>query len=154
MSGRIGKDAERSEEGAAPETLPWVARPLRRALETQQGHALLILGPGGVGQAEPGCQLGPFGAVPDHAGIGAGAGQGQQGIDQQRLAGAGFAGNHGQAVVELQFDRADHGEILEGEVLEHAWRILPETAADSFRRYGIACRSAPALAPGRPWPYL
>ena len=32
--------------------LPWLATPLRRALETQQGHALLIYGPGGVGQFE------------------------------------------------------------------------------------------------------
>jgi len=32
--------------------LPWLATPLRRTLETQQAHALLIHGPGGVGQFE------------------------------------------------------------------------------------------------------
>ncbi len=33
-------------------SLPWLATPLRRALETQMAHALLLLGPGGVGQFE------------------------------------------------------------------------------------------------------
>ncbi len=32
--------------------LPWLAAPLRRTLATQQAHALLIHGPGGVGQFE------------------------------------------------------------------------------------------------------
>jgi DNA polymerase-3 subunit delta' len=32
--------------------LPWLALPLRRTLQTQQAHALLIHGPGGVGQFE------------------------------------------------------------------------------------------------------
>ena len=32
--------------------LPWLAQPLRRALETQTAHALLLHGPGGVGQFE------------------------------------------------------------------------------------------------------
>jgi len=32
--------------------LPWLAAPLRRALETQTAHALLLHGPGGVGQFE------------------------------------------------------------------------------------------------------
>jgi DNA polymerase-3 subunit delta' len=34
------------------EILPWLAAPLRRALETQSAHALLIQGPPGVGQFE------------------------------------------------------------------------------------------------------
>lgn len=33
-------------------SLPWLAGPLRRALETQTAHALLLHGPGGVGQFE------------------------------------------------------------------------------------------------------
>ena len=52
MNMRGGKDEATSEEGAAFEELPWVARALRRAIESQQGHALLIHGPGGVGQFE------------------------------------------------------------------------------------------------------
>jgi len=41
-------DRDASGEGA----LPWLAAPLRRTLETQRAHALLIHGPGGVGQFE------------------------------------------------------------------------------------------------------
>ena len=37
--------------------LPWLAGPLRRALETQTAHALLLHGPGGVGQFELGILL-------------------------------------------------------------------------------------------------
>jgi DNA polymerase-3 subunit delta' len=36
----------------AAEKLPWLAAPLRRALETQSAHALLLHGPSGVGQFE------------------------------------------------------------------------------------------------------
>ena len=36
----------------APEPLPWLAAPLREALETQRAHALLVHGPQGVGQFE------------------------------------------------------------------------------------------------------
>jgi len=38
--------------GADERALPWLATPLRRTLETQRAHALLIHGPGGVGQFE------------------------------------------------------------------------------------------------------
>jgi DNA polymerase-3 subunit delta' len=38
--------------------LPWLAAPLRRALETQTAHALLVHGPRGVGQFELGLALG------------------------------------------------------------------------------------------------
>jgi len=37
--------------------LPWLAEPLRRALETQTAHALLLHAPGGVGQFELGLLL-------------------------------------------------------------------------------------------------
>jgi DNA polymerase-3 subunit delta' len=36
----------------AAESLPWLAAPLRRALETRSAHALLLHGPSGVGQFE------------------------------------------------------------------------------------------------------
>jgi len=40
-------------EAAAPSpVLPWLAAPLRRGLETQTAHALLLHAPGGVGQFE------------------------------------------------------------------------------------------------------
>jgi len=43
-----------SDRGASGDEhgLPWLATPLRRTLETQRAHALLIHGPGGVGQFE------------------------------------------------------------------------------------------------------
>jgi DNA polymerase-3 subunit delta' len=56
------------------EALPWLAAPLRRALETQTAHALLLQGPSGVGQFELAMALaegwlcesatGPIGARP------------------------------------------------------------------------------------------
>ena len=46
-------DTETSDRGAPDEgALPWLATPRRRTLETQRAHALLIHGPGGVGQFE------------------------------------------------------------------------------------------------------
>ncbi|MGZ5239309.1 MAG: DNA polymerase III subunit delta' [Caldimonas sp.] len=39
-------------ESGSPLVLPWLAAPLRRALETQTAHALLLHGPGSVGQFE------------------------------------------------------------------------------------------------------
>lgn len=43
---------EMSAEGTADDrsTLPWLVAPLRHTLETRRGHALLVHGPGGVGQ--------------------------------------------------------------------------------------------------------
>ena len=74
---------------------------------------------GRVDEGEHGDQFGALGAVADHAAVGARAGQEAERIDQQRLAGAGFAGNHGQAGAEIEFGGADDREILDGEVGEH-----------------------------------
>ena len=76
-------------------------------------------GQGRVVQAELGGQFGPLGAVAHDAGVGAGAGQPHQGVHQQRLACAGFAGNHRHAGAEREFGGADDGKILEGEVGNH-----------------------------------
>ena len=51
MSTPEADPADRAGAGDEP-GLPWLATPLRRTLETQQAHALLIHGPGGVGQFE------------------------------------------------------------------------------------------------------
>ena len=74
---------------------------------------------GRIAQVEQGNQLGALGAMAHHAAIGAQAGQEVEGVDQQRLAGAGFAGNNGQARAEFEFGRRDHGEILDGQVSQH-----------------------------------
>ena len=76
-------------------------------------------GVGRVAEVEHGDQFRAFGAVAHHAAVGAHAGQEAQRIDQQRLAGAGFAGDHGQAGAEIQFGGADDGEILDGEMGQH-----------------------------------
>jgi len=47
-----GDDRSDRAGGRDEHGLPWLATPLRRTLETQQAHALLIQGPGGVGQFE------------------------------------------------------------------------------------------------------
>lgn len=78
----------------------------------------LVVGqPGQAGvlgrQLEFGRQLGAVGAVADHAAIGAQAGQKAQRIHHQRLAGAGFARDHGHARPEFEFGGADNGEILD-----------------------------------------
>ena len=48
------RGADSSDSGGRDDEpgLPWLATPLRRALETQRAHTLLIHGPGGVGQFE------------------------------------------------------------------------------------------------------
>lgn len=45
-------DVDASGDPGAGRALPWLAEPLRRALATRQGHALLIHGTGNVGQFE------------------------------------------------------------------------------------------------------
>jgi DNA polymerase-3 subunit delta' len=52
MSVRDDQEAARESDAGATLTLPWLALPLRHALERQHAHALLIHGPGGVGQFE------------------------------------------------------------------------------------------------------
>src|SRR3546814_1668232 len=65
----------------------------------------------------------------DHAAVRALAGQEAQRVDQQRLAGAGFAGNDGQAGAEFEFGRRDDGEITDGEVGKHACGLCSEGGA-------------------------
>ena len=57
--------------------------------------------------------------MPDHAGVRPRAGEAEQGVHQQGLAGTGLAGDDRQAALERQFGRADDGEILDGQVFEH-----------------------------------
>jgi len=77
---------------------------------------------GGIGEGEFRGKLRAFGAVADDAGVGAGAGEPEQGVDQQRFAGAGFTGNHRESGVEAELGGTDDGEILEGEMTEHDGR--------------------------------
>ena len=56
----------------------------------------------------------------NHAAVGAQTRQETQGIDEQRLAGAGFTRDDRHALAELQFGGTDDGEVLDGEMSEHA----------------------------------
>ena len=55
----------------------------------------------------------------DHRGVGAFAGQEAERIHQQRLAGAGLAGNDGHAAAEFEFGGGDDGEVADGQALQH-----------------------------------
>jgi hypothetical protein len=74
-------------------------------------------------EVEFGVQFGARGAVADHAAVGAKARQEPERIDQQRLAGAGFAGNDGHAGAEFEFGGGDNGEILDRQAVEHGARL-------------------------------
>ena len=50
MSGSDAVDAPGAPAGGEAETLPWLAPLLRQALQTQRAHAVLLQGPGNVGQ--------------------------------------------------------------------------------------------------------
>ena len=80
--------------------------------------------PGLGGRARRGGKLGrqfrALGTMADHAAVGAQARQETQGIDEQRLAGAGFTRDDRHALAELQFGGTDDGEVLDGEMSEHA----------------------------------
>jgi len=72
-----------------------------------------------IGKGEVRLQLGAPGAVAHRAGIRAGAAQEAKRVHQQRLAGTGFAGHHGQARAEFQLGMGDHGEIADGQAAQH-----------------------------------
>jgi len=57
--------------------------------------------------------FGPLGTGAYHIGAGAAAGQQLQGIDNDGLAGAGLAGQHGQATAEFDFNAVDDREIAD-----------------------------------------
>src|SRR5204862_6628964 len=58
-------------------------------------------------------------ALAHHAGVAAAAERELQRIDEDRLAGTGFAGEHREAVGPLDLERTDDDEIAKGESSEH-----------------------------------
>ena len=66
--------------------------------------------------------FGALGAVTHDFGAGASAGREQQRIDQDRFAGAGLAGEHGQARAELQLDGVDDREVADLNMQQHGER--------------------------------
>ena len=65
-------------------------------------------------------QLGALATMTDQAGFSTIACQQEQGIDEQRLAGTGFAGDDGQPGAKSDFSLADDGEILDVKRTQHA----------------------------------
>ena len=71
------------------------------------------------GEVELGTDLGPRRALAHHAGI-APAAQGQlQRIDQNGLAGAGLAGEHREAGVEIELKRRHDDKVPQGQAAQH-----------------------------------
>ena len=66
------------------------------------------------------------GARADEVGHGAAAEEEADGFHEDRLAGAGLAGEYGEARAELQFELVDDGESLDAEVSDHLCQGLPE----------------------------
>ena len=78
-----------------------------------------VAGLGQVGQIELGSQFRAIAAGTHHATVGAGAGQQHQRIDQQRLAGAGLAADHGKSRAERDLGFFDNGEMTDVERSKH-----------------------------------
>src|SRR5690606_29628891 len=58
-------------------------------------------------------------AVADHVEVGAVAQRKAQRVQHDGLAGPGFAGDGGHAVLEFKFELVDEGEVLDGELRKH-----------------------------------
>ena len=114
-------------DGAAHEQRPGIAGIGIEAGFGQPGHE-------GRRQIELGRDLGPRRAFAHHAGIAAAAEGELQGIDEDRFAGPGLAGEHGQAGREIELEGVDDDEIANGKAQQH--RLLsPLPAAQwSLRR--------------------
>ncbi len=81
---------------------------------------------------EFGADVGPRRAFAHHTGVGAGA-QGQlQGVDEDRLAGAGFAGQDAEAARQVEIELADDDEVAQGDASEA--HQLPSFQCSFMRR--------------------
>ena len=68
------------------------------------------------------------GAAAHQAGVGARAGGQTQRIEDDRLAGAGLAGERGQARPERQVEALDQDDIADAEANQHGRRMTAELA--------------------------
>ena len=64
-------------------------------------------------------QFGAIGAMADCSGIGARTAQEAKRVHQQRLAGTGFARNHGEAATEVELGVGNNGEVSDREAGQH-----------------------------------
>ena len=63
--------------------------------------------------------FGALGAVAHHFGPGAAAGEQLQRIDEDRLAGAGLPGEHGESRAQFELHGVDDGEVTDLQVGQH-----------------------------------
>jgi len=114
-----------------------------------------------AGFVEPGCQrrqaidrefggdLGTRRARPHHAPFGAVAQRQRQRVDQDRLAGAGLAGEHGQSRREIKLDRFDQQVVADGKMQQHGYALRVKAACPSAASAAGCrnnCRNADAAA--------
>ena len=74
---------------------------------------------GCAGKFEGRRDFSPIGAMTDHLGAGSATDRQLQGIDQNRLTRAGFAGEHGEAFAKIEFDTLDDREVTDVQVAQH-----------------------------------
>ena len=93
-----------------------------RAVVVQVALAQPLAGFGDGGQVEAGENVGLVGAGAHHAAVGTIA-QGQaEGIEHDRFAGAGFAGYHRHAGVQLEVEVFDDGVVVNRKMYQHGGR--------------------------------
>ncbi len=77
---------------------------------------------GCVGHVERGGQLRPLGARTNLANLETVAEQQPERVEQDRLACAGLAGQHGESGIELDIERVDEHEVADRQQAQHLWR--------------------------------
>jgi len=93
-----------------------------RAVVVQVAFAQPLACFGDAAQLEAGEDVGLVGAGAHHAAVGAIA-QGQaEGVEHDRFAGAGFAGDHRHAGVQLKVEVLDDGVIVNSKMYQHGGR--------------------------------
>ena len=89
------------------------------------------LQPGGV--VKFGAHLGAGRPLADGAGVSPRAGDELQGINQNGFAGAGFTGQHREAGLQLQLQRADDHEVFQDDSFQCHGKVLGPQATPSFQ---------------------
>ena len=79
-------------------------------------------------QVELGLDVGLVAVRPDERGVAARAEQEPDRLREDRLAGAGLAGDRVQPGRELELGLADEDEVLDAEPAKHAWMLRPPAA--------------------------
>jgi len=96
-----------------------------------------------------GCELedaaddGFVGSVADEVGRGFAAEQEREGVDEDRLAGSGFAGEEVEAAAEPGLRPIDDGVIFGTQFQQHQFRLGFALAKDSMMRFFACCTGVP-----------